>query len=253
MAEIILESRSLVFGAGDTKTIGAGSYIGILSADEAVTVKLYKNNTEISEDLTMYKGTAFSLADIQRLNGQFAFDAVRITSAVVQEVEYVIASGEYVDQRLNVLNAVEAQIVGGALNNADPPHVELVGGVANAATPAIVTPEYRDLKAHYGGLIGTGLVTVVAPAANVSGIKLQHVDMTYNAVSATRLMGKTSAPVGWNDGAARALASLVLAAGHAVRFSVCDSGEFLVPAGEGVYVQSSVGNGATVSISYEVL
>lgn len=115
-----------------------------------------------------------------------------------------------------------------------------------------VAPHPLGSGAYWRQSASAALNTIVTPAANVAGVRIDALTLYAGGVY-VRLMAKASAPSAWNDGAARTIA-LASASGSALVTSAHVALPLLVPAGLGVYEQASGGGGTSnTALAYEVL
>lgn len=90
-----IEFLNHTFGAGETRRLGSGSFVGILDATSTLTIKFFAGNTEIGSCEFAEAGYEFELPR-RLVNGQSApaFDHIEITSAGAQTVKLVKANAK---------------------------------------------------------------------------------------------------------------------------------------------------------------
>lgn len=151
--------------------------------------------------------------------------------------------------------------IGGAAADASSAKVsgnlQPVGGSQNAANPPIIqsitdplTP--RTLVTHFTSAGVTTLETIVTPAANTNGIRVDNIQIANSNSGKLRVMSKTSAPGSQSDTAARTLLFLGIDTATGLAYMTSAPLPIIVPAGEGLYSWANV-TGFPPSVEYEVL
>lgn len=208
-----MRSFSHSFGAGDIKEFRCGGYFTIASASDEVDIEIFESRGN-SIGVLQNVGAGFWLKDKD-------VDYIKVTSASAQTVNIISGSSDV------GVNKTTTSINGGTL---DP----------------------QTLDTSYLGTFTASLDTIVTPAANVAGIRIDGVNFTYIAGTNGfgRIMFKTSAPSGMNDGSGLLYVSNYYTQ---TRFDV-DKIEcpIIIPAGNGLYAQSGNTIGGYM-IHYELL
>jgi len=148
---------------------------------------------------------------------------LEVESATAQTASFIVGSGKF------GVNKTTTSINGGQL-----------------------TP--RTLLTHYGSVVGSSLLTIVTPAANTDGIRIDNITNLPNSSSTWfTVMAKTFAPTAYNDTSARFLYAHTLAASSSAILVDKIEMPVIIPAGEGLYAQGSAANSGNLTIAYEVL
>lgn len=136
------------------------------------------------------------------------------------------------------------QIVGGSQNTANPPIIDTVNSIINPLTP-------RTLVTQWGAPSGTTLQTLVTPAANTNGIRVDADGVVVTgSTGQCRFMAKTSAPASIGDMSARTINWYHITT--SARTGGSPQYPFIIPAGEGLYFQADA-TSIQATIDYEVL
>lgn len=239
-----MKTFNLTFTAGETKQLPSGVHLELITTTDAVNITYKKNQTELNEKATSVNAgyfftmpkTSKPIYDESRkivvgFRDVFdTFDLVEIYSATAQTIVVGITQGD-----------------GGSRSTA----TNLVGGTVDTVTNPLQpqTLSSSDVRA-----LGSTLVTLVTPAANTAGVRIDSINFTrHTNDGSARLMSKTSAPSSYSDNAARTLlwtfqnATVALYTWDSITLPV------IVPAGEGLYLQGSAANVSWSSVNYEVL
>lgn len=133
----------------------------------------------------------------------------------------------------------------------DIANIGSVGQLGSITNP--LTPNSQSVSHDLIGSIGTTLQTIVAPAANTNGVRIDFAAVEFqNSNSGNgRFMHKSSAPSGITDSGAVTILGACMDTGE--RGRNLRDGPFLVPAGEGIYFQQSITETAFHSLVHEVL
>ena len=202
------------FGAGDIKQYSCGGYFTIAASSNEVDIELFSQRGNSKGVIeNVAAGFWFEDEDITH---------VQVTSASAQTIEVISGAGKV------GINKTTTSINGGTL---DP----------------------STLSTHYGYHVGTALQTIVTPAANVNGVRVDSITKSYlQSYGTLSVMTKTSAPADYKDITARHLFSWY---SNAVDGNLVDKADFplIIPAGEGLYTVSDIINNGTVLIEYEIL
>lgn len=207
-----IRSFQYTFTAAQTKVYAGGGYLSIEELTNDVDLEFFDQHNN-------------SLGVVQNIGAGFwvdltNFGKVHITSATAQTVNVLIGTGSF------GVNKTSTTITGGTLTA-------------------------ETLETHYGGIIGTSLVTIATPAANTAGIKIHDIKLNAGAAGYCQVMSKTSAPATWNDVTARSLAFYESDAVGKIFNRM--STKIIVPAGEGLYAQGTAASVANCHIEYEIL
>lgn len=214
-----MRTYSLSFAGGDEIVVRGGTYLRLLSTTAVVNMTVWRSGGLLAEFSSVQQGLAWeSLNDKGEL---FPFDEVRIASATAQTVQVAIGFGR-------------------CFNDATSGNVTITGG---ALTPTTLS----GTAAYERNSASAALGTIVAPATNVNGVRINLGWVTANGID-SRLMIATAAPGTWQDGAC------VLFHRSGSSSADCLSFPVLVPAGYGIYEQASGAGVATmVGLNYTVL
>lgn len=233
-----MKTYSHTFTAGETITLPGGVHFEILSGTDSLDVTYFARDgqplDEVAEgvpagyyytapreqELVLRGGRQFI---VERANG---FATAQVYSATAQTVLIGITRGD-----------------GGARST------------ATNITSGRLTPKTL-VTSYFAGVTST-LVTIVTPAANSNGVRIDGI--TWSVDSSTlsvrsHLLSKTSAPASYNDKSARLLSAFFWDnSATALLHTSQREFPFIVPAGEGLYTQASAANGGSIGIDYEVL
>ena len=141
------------------------------------------------------------------------------------------------------------EIIGGSSNAANPPIVQRI------VDPVLIESDLTGLS--YSGKDWTAdgtLQTIVAPSANVNGVRLHRFSATSSG-GLIRLMASAAAPASWSDPAAKTI-SVAYNSVTPVALSASNDGNWpvTIPPSEGVYVQASGGSSSWFyGLFFEVL
>lgn len=218
-------------------TIPAGEwlYLGVrakffmlMESTKDVDFKVLKSNTEIGYGESVIQGASHG-PSAEPFDGIW----VKTTDGSSQTVKICLADG-----------LAELRSIVGA--------VSLTGGTVDAVTAITNPPTPRTLVDQWGGLITNAVSTIITPAANTGGVRVDNVSMLqWLTTGQVNVVAKSSAPSGFND-----------TTSHVMWFAKLDAGLYsaekanlpvIVPAGLGIYAIADVVDLCRISTSYEGL
>ena len=101
---------------------------------------------------------------------------------------------------------------------------------------------------------GVVLQTLVAPASNTNGIRINAVWIYHAPAPGGRLMSKSSAPLAWDDATAKTIACGANETTYASQYFSGGVGlPVIVPPGDGLYYQGSGAGASYLNVNAEVL
>lgn len=215
-----MRSYQDTFSIAGSKQYRGGRFFLLESVTNEVDIEFFSpQGSPIGKVLGMTSGFNIDMLDVE--TGQFGF--CEVTSSVAQTIKVVIGN-----QKASVFKT-SSEISGGQL-----------------------TP--RTLVTHYGGVVTNTVVTVITPAANVNGVRIDGINVIkYDIHSQFSVLSKTSAPTTWDDVSARKLFNALFTTSSNIGSVDKLDFPFIIPAGEGLYTMASAAVAGSVSINYEVL
>lgn len=88
-----MPTRNYVFAANETKHLGSGNRLRLLSTTDPVTVRFFKNGTEISSETAEDVEAGLQGEPPREVGGGSAFDNATVTSATAQTVKIFTTRG----------------------------------------------------------------------------------------------------------------------------------------------------------------
>jgi len=219
-----MKTFNYTFNAGETKQYPSGKFFILITAGDDVNVTYKRNNGEIDESAVgVQSGYYVELDD--------GFDLVEVYSATAQTVKIAISksgSGGF-----NISSTV------------------LTGGVID--TIKNVTPVTLTTHARSVSYVGTTLQTIVTPASNINGIRIDNLGfILLNIAGVANIISKSSAPINYSDANANILATCNVTGTYAGMVDKINT-PIILPVGVGLYMMANIDNVATAHIDYEIL
>lgn len=225
-------AKTYAVGALGTVHLSGGTCVAILSTSVgAVNVTVWKGGTKLAKFTGVQGGLNWTSRD--RAGDLEPFDLVEIYSTDAQNVIAFTGFGDVAYTRSQ-----------GDVTVTNAPNITTVA-LVSAVTPKSLSVGYYRESAT------AALGTIVAPASNTAGVEVYAAFVMHGTNGQTcRVMAKTTAPANALDATANTLATAL--AGYSV---IGSSGfPFLLPAGMGLYEQSSgAAANSLVAVNYRIL
>lgn len=211
-----MKTFSYTFAAGETMHFPSGKFFIVITAGDALNVDYFRNVQKLDESAQGVTSGYYAEFDE-------GFDSIQIYSATIQTIKIAISKGS--SGGFNISSTIITDILGGVIDEVKP----------------------YTLSTFFDVYLGTALQTIVTPAANTAGIRIDNITMgAWGATGFARVMHKTSAPVSPSDGYA-------LAVGYTNSYVDKINTPIIIPSGHGLYAQANVANAAYVTVAYEAL
>ncbi len=215
-----MKPESLLIGVNQQEKYDvSGNYIRLSSASVPITFK-----TVNGDNVTLEQGGAARVSS-------FNYLLISHSDAAIQDIKFYIGDKNEIitEQKFSGIS----EIVGGANNLSNPPNVK---SVINPLIP-------NTAQTMFNAVAGNVLVTLVAPASNINGVRIDAINIFRLLGSDTNVLIKTSAPTAYNDINASIIYKI-----YNGSILVIDKANFplIIKAGYGLYV---MGNTQTTDIS----